>query len=105
MYSRYGGKDSWVIVTGGSDGIGLEICQQMAVIGFNICIVGRNKAKIDEKLSEISTQYKVKTRSVIFDFGEIFTIKQYKEKIADQVNDIDIAMLFLNAGAGFSGAF
>ncbi len=42
MYLRYGGKDSWVIVTGGSDGIGLEICQQMAVIGFNICIVGRN---------------------------------------------------------------
>jgi hypothetical protein len=35
----------------------------------------------------------------------MFTIKDYKEKIADKVKDIDIAMLFLNAGAGFSGAF
>ena len=30
MYDRYGKKGSWVVVTGGSDGIGLEICQQMA---------------------------------------------------------------------------
>jgi len=105
MYTRYGGKDSWVVVTGGSDGIGLEICHQMAVIGFNICIVGRTKAKIDEKLSDIASKFKVKTRAVVFDFGEMFTIKDYKEKIADKVKDIDIAMLFLNAGAGFSGAF
>ncbi len=42
--------DSWVIVTGGSDGIGLEICDQMAAQGFNICIVGRSVSKIDEKL-------------------------------------------------------
>jgi hypothetical protein len=26
-YERYGDKDSWVVVTGGSDGIGLEICK------------------------------------------------------------------------------
>ena len=57
MYQRYGSKDSWVIVTGGSDGIGLEICHQMAAIGFNICIVGRTKAKIDEKLQEIALKY------------------------------------------------
>jgi len=54
MYERYGQKDSWVIVTGGSDGIGLEICHQMAAIGFNICVVGRTRAKIDEKLLEIA---------------------------------------------------
>ena len=31
-YAKYAkvGKDSWVVVTGGSDGIGLEICKQMA---------------------------------------------------------------------------
>jgi len=25
---RYGGKDSWVVVTGGSDGIGLAYCKE-----------------------------------------------------------------------------
>ena len=28
--TRYGKEDSWVVVTGGSDGIGLEICEQLA---------------------------------------------------------------------------
>ena len=26
MYDRYGRKGAWVVVTGGSDGIGLEVC-------------------------------------------------------------------------------
>jgi len=33
------------------------------------------------------------------------TIKDYKENIADKVKDIDIAMLYLNAGYGHGGAF
>jgi short-subunit dehydrogenase len=41
------------VVTGGSDGIGFEICQQLAKQGFNICIVARNKNKIEEKLKLI----------------------------------------------------
>lgn len=43
QYNRYAkeGKDSWVVVTGGSDGIGLEICHQMAAQGFNVCIISR----------------------------------------------------------------
>jgi short-subunit dehydrogenase len=28
--AKYGMNDTWVVVTGGSDGIGLEICEQMA---------------------------------------------------------------------------
>ena len=51
MFERYGQLDSWVVVTGGSDGIGLEICEQMAQLGFNICIVGRSESKINEKLT------------------------------------------------------
>ena len=26
FFARYGKEDSWIVVTGGSDGIGLEIC-------------------------------------------------------------------------------
>lgn len=39
---RYGGKDSWVVITGGSDGLGLEFAKELAKTGFNICMVGRN---------------------------------------------------------------
>jgi short-subunit dehydrogenase len=56
----------------------------MAEFGFNICIVGRNKTKIVEKLYEIKQKYpKVSTKSVIFDFAELGTIKDYQEKIAE----------------------
>lgn len=40
-----------------------------------------------------------------FDFSKNFQIKDYKEKIAEQLKDIDIAMLFLNAGYIAVGAF
>lgn len=57
LLSRYGDKDSFVVVTGGSDGIGLEICYQMAAQGFNICIIGRNEDKIIKALDAIKTKY------------------------------------------------
>jgi short-subunit dehydrogenase len=98
-------KDSWVVVTGGSDGIGLEICEQMAEKGFNICIIARNESKINEKLSILEKKHNVKTRCIVFDFAELCFISDYKKRIALKLKDIDIAMLFLNAGFAQGGAF
>ena len=75
LKTRYANSDSWAVVTGGSDGIGLEICNQLGQMGFNICIVGRTKSKIDEKLKELSQKYpRIKTRCVIFDFAQLCTM-------------------------------
>ena len=30
MYDRYGKEDSWALITGGSDGIGLAMCHNLA---------------------------------------------------------------------------
>ena len=43
---RYGGKGTWAMVTGSTDGIGLEFCKQLAKDGFNICLVSRTESKI-----------------------------------------------------------
>ena len=71
LYQRYAGKDSYAVITGGSDGIGLEICHQMAALGFNICIIARNKEKIEEKLKEIEKKFegKIKTMAIVADFA------------------------------------
>jgi len=81
-----------VIVTGGNDGIGAEICEQMAKEGFNICIVGRNtlvkdegadpnapkKTKNEAVLNKLQQAYpNIKTRAVIADFSNISTVKEY----------------------------
>ena len=74
----YGLKDnlidnSWAVITGGSDGIGLAMAKNLAKQGFNICIVSRNEAKINEKLQEIQKECRendasFKTLCVIADF-------------------------------------
>ena len=51
LYNKSGG--SWALVSGGSDGIGLAMCHNLAKQGFNICIAARNEKKINEKLEEI----------------------------------------------------
>ena len=52
LNQKYGRIDNsaYAVVTGGSDGIGLEMCHQLAEHGFNICMISRNKQKVDEKL-------------------------------------------------------
>jgi len=40
-YGRENGE-SYAVVTGGTEGLGLELCDQLAEQGFNIAIVSRN---------------------------------------------------------------
>lgn len=108
LHERYakGHGASWAVVTGGSDGIGLEICHQLAARGFNICIVSRNAAKIDGRLAELVAAHPtIATRAVVVDFGRLFKISDYQERIGAALQDIDVAMLFLNAGFVRVGSF
>ena len=61
------------MVTGGSEGIGFEICLQMARKGFNICMVARNEEKMKKRLADIreATQGNVKLMHVVADFSEM----------------------------------
>lgn len=44
---RYG-ADSWAVVTGASDGIGLAAAKNLARRGFNIVLVARSAEKLNE---------------------------------------------------------
>lgn len=93
------GKDSWAVVTGGSDGIGLEMANRLAGQGFNICIVARNEKKMEKCLSDIKAKYsEVKTLAVVADFAKMMTVQDYVDKVADKVKDLDIGVLIVNAG-------
>ena len=103
---RYGQNDSYVVVTGGSDGIGLEICHQMADKGFNICMIARNKEKMQKRLDDIreKTKGNVKVMAVVADFSEMPKIEDYERALAP-IKDIDVAMVFANAGLMDVGTF
>lgn len=75
-------ENSWALVTGGSDGVGLDVCKKLAKEGFNICIVSRTQSKIEDKLKEISKECRdgdesFKTLAVVADFGNLRTIQEY----------------------------
>jgi 17beta-estradiol 17-dehydrogenase / very-long-chain 3-oxoacyl-CoA reductase len=52
-FSERYGKRSWAVITGGSDGIGLGFCEELAELGFNICMVARNREKMEAALVRI----------------------------------------------------
>lgn len=93
-------------MTGGSDGIGLAMCHKLAKEGFNICIVARNEAKIEEKLEEIREECpNVSTLCIVADFDEMRSMQDYREKIGDRLKDYDVGILVANAGVGLMGPF
>ena len=49
--SRSGG--TWAMVTGATNGIGLEYARQLAAKKFNVIIVGRRQSALDEIAKEI----------------------------------------------------
>lgn len=65
---RYGPK-TWAVVTGGSDGIGLGFCEELAALGFNICMVARNKNKMEEALAKLRELHEIETKSIVADFA------------------------------------
>ncbi|MFN9496161.1 MAG: SDR family NAD(P)-dependent oxidoreductase, partial [Bacteroidota bacterium] len=47
------------LITGASNGIGLELAKVHASKGGNLVLVARNKAKLDELKAELERQYKI----------------------------------------------
>ena len=70
LLERYG-KDSYVLVTGATDGIGKEFCNQFAKLGFNLILISRNLNKLNQVSSEFKSKYpNLKTEIIEFDFNK-----------------------------------
>ena len=100
LLAKYGTKGkTYAVVTGGTDGIGLDLCDQLAEQGFNICIISRNKGKIDTKIDELRKKHpSVEYKGVQADLSALRTVTEYKELVARELADLDIGVLCLNAG-------
>lgn len=101
-------KESWAVVTGGSDGIGFQLCRQLATQGFNICIIGRDSDKIKRCIAEIHKEVKVRPQvtlcALIVDFAKLTSIQEYEVALAP-MKMIPIDILCLNAGVADVGVF
>ena len=103
VLKRYGGPGTWAVVTGASDGIGAECCRQLAKDGFNIILVSRTQAKLDDVEQELkSIAPDIETLVIQADFSGNSNMDFY-QGIASKIGGRDIGLLVLNAGLSAPG--
>jgi 17beta-estradiol 17-dehydrogenase / very-long-chain 3-oxoacyl-CoA reductase len=101
--TRFGAKKgSWAVVTGASDGIGLEFALQLAKAGFNIVLVARNNEKLFTVAAQIDAQYgsNVSTKICLIDLSKESAAAY--DALAKECEDLDIGILVNNAGRSHS---
>ncbi len=95
LIKRYG-KNSWVIITGGSGGQGKQFALKLAKRGFNIFIIGYKSSLKVEK--EINKKFPtVKTKVIIKDLGKSY-INNFFDNIENACSNIDVSILINNVG-------
>lgn len=94
---------STALITGASNGIGLELAKVHASKGDNLVLVARNKSKLDELKSELEKQYKIKVYTIGKDLSAFNSAQEVYDETTKQ--NIQIDYLINNAGFGDFGMF
>jgi uncharacterized protein len=91
------------LITGASNGIGLELAKIHAAKGGNLVLVARNKAKLDELKQELESQYKISVYTIGKDLSAANAALEVYNETTQQ--NIKIDYLINNAGVGTFGMF
>ncbi len=91
------------LITGASNGIGLELAKIHASKGGDLVLVARNKSKLDELKTELEKQFKVS----VYTIGKDLSVTNAAQEIYDETNkqNIQVDYLINNAGFGDFGMF
>ena len=95
LKSRYG-ENSWVVITGGANGIGGATAKKLAKQGFNIYIWDKDEkaiADIESSIKDINSE--VKVIAVHKDLSTGDGMSFYKE-LYEEVKDLDVSILINN---------
>ncbi|GKY97636.1 hypothetical protein MPSEU_000722000 [Mayamaea pseudoterrestris] len=101
LKKRY--QAAWALVTGAGTGIGKSIAFKLANQGLNVVIVSLDDSSLKETLKELEAAFpKQSFRSVGVNFAPNV---DYMSKIRTAVKDINIPIVFCNAGFMVTGFF
>jgi short-subunit dehydrogenase len=91
------------LITGASNGIGLELAKVHASKGGDLVLVARNKSKLDELKAELEKQFKIS----VFTIGKDLSLNNSAREVYDETTKqkIQIDYLINNAGFGDFGMF
>lgn len=91
------------LITGASNGIGLELAKIHASRGGDLVLVARNKAKLDELKSQLEDQYNVNVYTIGKDLASPSAAQEVYAETNEQQLQVDY--LINNAGFGDYGMF
>ena len=95
-------KDKYVLITGATSGIGLELAKLFAKDGYNQIIVARNPSELQGTSDEL-TNYGIKVITISKDLFEQTAAQEVYDEVKSRGIEIDI--LVNNAGHGHYGEF
>jgi len=90
-----------ILVTGATSGFGKAIAQRFAKEGFDVCITGRRKERLDTLKNELE-KTGVKVIALQFDVRNKNEVEQAITTLKTQVNKIDILVNNAGLASGFS---
>lgn len=99
------GQNSYVLITGASDGLGKAFAFAFASLGFNLVLISRNQEKLSCVKQEINALYpKISIVLVAKDFLDSRE-KGFFESIYVEIKDLDISIVINNVALDYCQEF
>lgn len=94
-------KQTPVVITGASSGIGTELAKGLASRGFPLVLVARRRDRLDELANELIAEYQIEVEVLPLDLSD----RQTRGQLIERLRTDPIAGLCNSAGFGTSGDF
>ena len=102
------GKGSYVLITGGSEGIGEGLAKEFASRGFNLILIARSVEKLEKAKAQIKKSYPACNVVIVsFDFEQIDKPENFDLSKAFKLDfsKLDVSIVINNVGIGRNGLF
>lgn len=93
----YKALGDWSVVTGSTDGIGLQFAEQLAAKGQNIVLISRSLEKLERVSRNIEEKYGVSTKVIAADYSAA----DIYDRIQSGIEGLKVGTLINNVGVAY----
>lgn len=93
----------YILITGASSGIGLEMAKQLAEKKFNLLLVARSKEKLAQLQQTLKEEFKIEVEFMLYDLSEPNAAQELYNEVKE--HSYLVSGLINNAGFGDYGNF
>ncbi len=96
-------KDKYVLITGGSKGLGYELAKLFAKEKYNLILIARGESELARASKELEENYKIKCHPLAYDLSDMTEIDKLYQELKEK--NLEVSILINNAGFGYWGKF